>query len=48
VPREEVIEKFRKVTRRQLTPGAQDTVIEKCMRLDTMEDATALIQALRP
>ena len=48
VPREEVIEKFRKVTRRQLTAGAQEAVIEQCMRLDRMEDATKLIQALRP
>ena len=48
VPREEVIEKFCKVTRRQLKPGAQEAVIEQCMRLDKMEDATKLIQALRP
>jgi hypothetical protein len=47
VPRDEVLEKFRKVTRRHLTSQAQDGIIRQCERLDTLEDATGLIDALR-
>ena len=35
VSRDEVVEKFRKVTARHLTPAAQDAIIEQCCRLDS-------------
>jgi 2-methylcitrate dehydratase PrpD len=47
VPRDEVLDKFRKVTRRHLTPQAQDEIIRQCERLDTLDDATGLIDTLR-
>ena len=46
VPREDVLEKFRKVTARQLDRAAQDAIIAQCARLETLDDATALIAAL--
>ena len=45
--RGEVLEKFRKVTARHLTAAAQDAVIAECDRLDTADDVTALLDALR-
>jgi 2-methylcitrate dehydratase PrpD len=46
IPRADVVEKFRKVTARQLTPAAQDELIALCDRLETLADATKLLDAL--
>ena len=46
VQREDVLEKFRKVTARQLERAAQDSIIAQCGRLETLEDARTLIAAL--
>ncbi len=46
VSRDEVVEKFRKVTARRLMPAAQDAIIEQCWRLDSADDVSALIAAL--
>ena len=46
VTREEVLEKFRKVTARHLKPAAQETIIEQCSKLDTAAHTGALIAAL--
>jgi aconitate decarboxylase len=43
---EDVLDKFRKVTRRHLTTAAQDEVIQQCDTLDTADDAASLISAL--
>ena len=45
--RDEVLEKFRKVTARRLTRASQDAIIAQCDRLEAAEDVTALIAALR-
>ena len=47
IPREDVVDKFRKVTRKLLTSEAQDAIVEQCERLDTLDDATALIRTLK-
>jgi 2-methylcitrate dehydratase PrpD len=47
VSRDEVVAKFRKVSSRALTAGAQDTIIEQCFKLDTAADVSPLIAALR-
>jgi len=46
VPREDVLEKFRKVSARQLDRTAQETIIAQCGKLEALDDATALIAAL--
>ena len=46
IPREDVLEKFRKVTARQLTSAAQDEIIALCDRLETLPDASALVASL--
>jgi 2-methylcitrate dehydratase PrpD len=46
VSREEIVEKFRKVTAPRLTPAAQDAIIEQCCRLEAADDVSALIAAL--
>lgn len=46
VERDEVLDKFRKVTARRLTPAQQDAVIVQCDRLDSADDAAALIAHL--
>jgi hypothetical protein len=43
IPREDVLEKFRKMTARRLTPDAQDKIVSLCDRLETLTDATALL-----
>ena len=46
IPRDDVLEKFRKVTARRLTRAAQDEIISCCDRLETLADATALLALL--
>lgn len=47
VQREDVVEKFRKLTAGRLPPGKQAEVIALCERLDTLEDTSTLINALQ-
>jgi len=44
--RDDVVEKFRKLTENRLAPGKQTEVIARCERLDTTDDASVLIDAL--
>ena len=46
IPREDVLEKFRKVTARRLSAAAQNEIIALCDRLETLPDATQLLDAL--
>ena len=46
-PREEVIEKFRKVTRQQLDRAQQEAIVSLCDSLDELPDARALTRALQ-
>ncbi len=46
IPREDVLEKFRKVTARRLSPSAQDQIIDLCEGLETLQDATSLLELL--
>ncbi len=43
----DVLEKFRKVTARQLSAAAQDTIIEACAGLEAADDVSTLVSALR-
>jgi 2-methylcitrate dehydratase PrpD len=47
VPRDEVVEKFRKVTARHLEAAAQEAIIEQCSTLDRAADIGPLVAALR-
>ena len=47
VSRDEVVAKFKKVSSRALSAGAQDTIIDQCFRLDSAADVSPLIAALR-
>ena len=47
IPREDVLEKFRKVTAKRLTRAAQDEIISSCDRLETLADATSLVDLLK-
>jgi len=46
VSHEDVVEKFRKVTARRLTRAQQDATIRQCERLESLDDARALVAAL--
>jgi len=46
IPREDVVAKFRKTTAAALEQRAQDALIERCDRLETLPDATELLALL--
>jgi 2-methylcitrate dehydratase PrpD len=47
VSRDEVVAKFRKVTARSLDARSQDAIIGHCLGLDSAEDISPLVSALR-
>ena len=46
ISREDVVAKFRKVTAKRLSAGAQDAIVAQCERLETLRDATQLVCGL--
>jgi aconitate decarboxylase len=47
IHREDVVEKFRKVTEGRLRPQKQTEIVELCEGLERMDDVSALVSALR-
>ena len=47
IPREDVIEKFRKLTARVINASAQDALITQCARLEELADARELIAPIK-
>jgi aconitate decarboxylase len=45
--RDDVLDKFRKVTARRLTRASQDALIAQCDQLEAAEDVTGLLESLR-
>ena len=48
VPREEVVEKFRKMTTPHISGAAQEELIMLCAGLETVADATRLVELMEP
>jgi hypothetical protein len=46
IPREDVVEKFRKLTARVIPAAAQDGLIAQCTKLEQLNDARELLAPL--
>ena len=48
IPPEEVIQKFRKMTTPHISTAAQEELIDLCGQLETVADATRLVELMQP